>query len=211
KSPAMEGRLTYFFGTPFAIVVGTASRDPQMVRVCREKAEALVALWERWQHVRPRVLRDDEVSPEHERRYSLLLLGGRDANRVTARVAGRLPLAVERDAVTIDGRRFAASDAVAQVLHPSPLQPDRYVLVVAATSTAGMRNWDPGGFWAQENGYPKLVWDFTIRDGRRAAEPGLGPERGWVAAGIFDRHWRRDDRFIATGDEAPRPGAAAAR
>ena len=203
KSPAMEGRLTYFFGTPFAIVVGIASRDPEMVRVCREKAEALAGLWERWQHVRPRLLRDDEVTPEYERRYSLLLVGGPDANRVTARVAGRLPLAVARDGVTIDGRRFAATDAVAQMLHPSPLQPERYVLVVAATSTAGMRAWDPGGFWVQENGYPKLVWDFTVQDGRRAAEPGLGPERSWIAAGIFDRHWRRDDRFIAAGDDMP--------
>jgi hypothetical protein len=210
KSPAMEGRLSYFFGTPFAIVVGTAARDREMARACREKAEALAGLWERWQHVRPRLLRDDEVTPEHERRYSLLLVGGPEANRVTARAAGRLPLSVASDAVTIDGRRFAATDAVAQLLYPSPFQPDRYVLVVSSSSTAGMRAWDPAGFWNQQNGYPTLVWDFTIQDGRRVAvEPGLGPERGWIAAGIFDRHWRRDDRWIATGDEALRARAPA--
>jgi dienelactone hydrolase len=210
KSRALEGHLTYFFGTPFAIVVGTAARDPEMARLIRDKAEALAVLWERWQHVRPRVLRDDEVTPEHERRYSLLLVGGADANRVSARIAGRVPLAVGPDAVTIDGRRFAASDAVAQVLYPSPFQPERYVLVVAATSTAGMRAWEPAGFWVQENGYPTLPWDFTVQDGRRVAlEPGLGPERGWIAAGIFDRHWRRDDRWVSTGDEALRARASA--
>jgi hypothetical protein len=128
---------------------------------------------------------------------------------VAARLAGRLPFTVEPDAVTIDGRRFPAADAVAQVLHPSPSQPDRYVLVVAATSAAGMHFWNPAGFWVQENGYPRLPWDWTIQDGRRVAlERGLGADRAWIAAGVFDRRWRRDDRWVFTGDGTLRAGAA---
>ena len=206
KGPAMEGGLSNLFGTPFAIVVGTASADAEMNRLAREKAQALAGLWQGWQHTAPRLLRDTEVTAEHERRFSLLLVGGPRENRVAARLAGRLPFTVARDAVTIDGRRFPATDAVAQVLRPSPSQPERYVLVVAPTSLAGLRAWDPGGFWVQENGYQRLPWDFTIVDGRRVKlEEGLGPERGWIAAGVFDRHWRRDDRWVFTADESPAP------
>ena len=38
------------------------------------------------------------------------------------------------------------------------------------------------------------LWDWTIVDGRHAIqESGLFPDRGWVAAGVFDMHWRRND------------------
>ena len=61
----------------------------------------------------------------------------------------------------------------------------------------------------QENGYPRLHWDFTIVDGRKVQlEEGLGVERGWIAAGVFDRHWRRDDRWVFTGTERASPGSS---
>ncbi len=47
----------------------------------------------------------------------------------------------------------------------------------------------PGGRydWNPSFGYPTQHWDWVIRDGRRVTlAPGLGPERGWVAAGGVD-------------------------
>ena len=217
KHRTLEGRLTYFFNTPFAIVIGTSSSDPAMLHGLAAKADALVDIWERWQHVSPRVFRDTEVTADLQNRYSLLLLGGPAANKVTARLAPRLPLKVTRDSVTVDGRRFAANDAVAQMLYRHPQNPERYVLLVDATSAAGLRYWNPQQYWHALNGFPMNFWDWTIVDGRHVTQSaGQFPDRGWVAAGVFDWHWRRDDRFTVLGDEelrgratlrhAPAPG-----
>jgi dienelactone hydrolase len=201
KNPAREGRLTYFFNTPFAIVVGTTSKDPAMVGGLAAKAEALSDLWERWQHVKPRVFRDVDLSPLDMPRYSLLLLGGPDANAVSADLARGIPLKVTRDSVTLDGRRFTVNDAVVQMLYPHPRNLQRYVLAVQPTSTAGLRFWNPQQYWHALNGFPLNLWDWTIVDGRHAIqESGQFPDRGWVAAGIFDAHWKRNDDFTVLGD-----------
>jgi dienelactone hydrolase len=208
KSPEREGRLSYFFGTPFAVVVGTTAGDAELARGLAAKAEAFADLWQHWQHVRPRVFRDTELTADDARRYSLLLLGGPDANTVSARLATKLPLQVTADSITVDGRRFTARDAVAQMLYPHPDDGGRYLLMVAPTSAAGLRYWNPQQYWHALNGFPMNFWDWTVVDGRHVTQaPGLLPDRGWIAAGVFDMHWRRDDRFTVTGDEALRAQA----
>ncbi|MEJ0085500.1 MAG: prolyl oligopeptidase family serine peptidase [Pseudomonadota bacterium] len=208
KNRAREGRLSYFFDTPFAIVIGTTSKDSAMNAGLAAKADAFVDVWERWQHVKPRVYRDTEITPDVARRYSLLLLGGATANAVSARLAPQLPIAVTPAAITIGGRKFAARDAVAQLIYPHPENSQRYVLLVEATSPAGLRYWNPQQFWHALNGFPMNFWDWTIVDGRHVTQsPGLLPDRGWIAAGIFDRHWRRDDTFTVPGDAVLRARA----
>src|SRR6185436_20150748 len=167
KSPWREGRLTYFFGTAFAIVVGTTSKDPALRAGYAAKAAAFADIWERWQHVRPRVFLDTEISAEDQKRYSLLLLGGPADNRVSARFAGKIPLKADKESVTVDGRRFATTDAVAQMIYPNPLNnPGSYVLLVMPTSAAGLRYWNPQQYWHALNGFPMNFWDWTIVDGR---------------------------------------------
>jgi dienelactone hydrolase len=218
KRAGLEGPLSEIVTTPFAVVMGTASADPLMRQRCREKAEAFVQLWRTWQRQPARLLRDDEITPDQEKRYSLLLVGGPDANLVTRRTAAKLPLQVEKDAITVDGRRLAVTDAVVQMIHPSPFHPDRYVVVVAATSADGMYFWKPA-LWNLVFGYAASAWDWSVQDGRRAIVSGGGlEEKGWVAAGMFDGQWRRDDRHTLLGDadlrarsplrRAPRPAAA---
>jgi hypothetical protein len=155
--------------------------------------------------VAPRVFRDDQITDADQRRYSLLLIGGPDDNRMTRRLAPLIPLKVARDGFSIDGRKFLATDSVAQLIYPNPLQPDRYVMVVAATSADGLYFWNPT-LWNNSLGFPISYWDWTIVDGRRVrlASTALGAERGWVAAGVFDQHWRRDDRWVFVGDNSLR-------
>src|SRR4029078_2636371 len=138
-------------------------------------------------------------------------------NRVSARLAAKLPLKVTRDSVSIDGRRFATTEPVAQMLCPHPRNEQRYVLLVAPTSAAGLRYWNPQQYWHALNGFPMNLLDWTILDGRHVTQDSrLFPYRGWVAAGVFDMHWRRSDAFTVLGDpelraratlrHAPAPG-----
>jgi hypothetical protein len=205
KRPGLQGGLSSFITTPFAIVVGTSSPDPRMRRLCREKADAFAAQWMAWQHVKPRVFLDYQLTRAEERAYSLLLVGGPNANRVTRRLIRSLPLRAGRRSFTIEGRRFLAPDAALQMIYPSPANPARYVLVVAATSTDGMDFWDPTGLWQMPLGYPTQPLDWTIRDGRLVTlEHGQGTFRTAVASGVFDEHWRLRSSEVFPGDAALR-------
>jgi dienelactone hydrolase len=194
KNAGLPGSTADFTATPFAIVVGTSSKDEEMVALCRQKAKAFVDGWRDWQKQEPRVFQDTELRDADMARYSLLLVGGPDANRVTAKLSGRLPLQVAKEAVTIDGRTFAAKDAAVQLLYPNPLNPERYAWVVAATSTDGMHFAD-----ASPTNLPD--WDFVVADGRIPAfGQKASPLRTRVVSGTFDSSWRFSDALAFSGD-----------
>jgi hypothetical protein len=84
------------------------------------------------------VFKDTEISSDDMARYSLLLFGGPEANRVVAKLAAKLPLQVSADRITIDGRTFPVKDAAVQMIYPNPLNAERYVRIAAGTSPDGM-------------------------------------------------------------------------
>ncbi len=190
KRPSLAGPMADLTTTPFAVVQGTASADPMMRRLCEQQAQTVVRDWEAWQHWRPRFFRDRDVRDEDIAKYSLLLIGGPADNLVTRRISDQIPLKIAPNEITIDGRGFPVTDAAVRMLYPHPLNPDRYVLVVAATSPAGMTL--PGG--------PDDV-DFAIIDGRVPnGDEGRPPEKVWPATGTFDHNWRLNPEFVTLGD-----------
>ena len=212
KNSAVAGPLGDIYNTPFAIVTGTASTDPAMNEICRRSGQAAINAWKSWQRQPPRAFLDSELNDADAARYSLVLIGGPDANLVTRRLATKLPLEVAADHVKIGNRSFPATDARVQMIHPNPLNPERYVLVVAATSPGGMFFWSPGRLRNAE-------FDFTIEDGHL---PGMNQRNAaadlWVAGGWFDRAWQLRDDLVFPGDaairakaqlwQAPKPGLA---
>ncbi len=202
KTDRLAGPFEDAAATPFAVVLGTTSPDPAMRSACEWKLKAFVAFWRDWQKVEPRVFEDTQISAEDSARYSLLLIGGPAENAVAKRLAGRVPLEVRKDAIVVDGKAFPATDAGVSIVYPSPLNPERYVAVLAGTSPAGL--W----FADWQNG----EWDFQIVDGRSAAAatldpPGQFPERGRIASGYFDGAWRLDEALLVRGDSALRAKA----
>ncbi len=191
KKPGLEGPLSDARGAPFAIVLGTISPDATMRRLCQRLAERQTRAWETWQHARPRVFKDTEISPDDMARYSLLLIGGPSENLAAKALAGKLPLQVSGSTVTLGGRTFAAPDAAIGMIYPNPLNRDRYVAVTAATSPKGM-------FLADR--LPEDV-DFAIVDACMADKDAGRPEaKVRVAAGFFDHAWRLTDTLLETGD-----------
>ncbi|WP_454832799.1 prolyl oligopeptidase family serine peptidase [Pseudoxanthomonas wuyuanensis] len=204
----LPGGLSHVFATPFVIVVGTTARDPAMVAQVRIKAEELVARWQGWQHVRPRIVDDVNLTEADAAAYSLVLIGDPAANMISRRFASRLPLTIDRDRVIVDGREFRIRDAAVQMVRPNPLNGDRYVMVVAGTSADGLWLWNAAQFWRPVTGQPTNFYDWTIIDGRvPALAPGLSEERGWVASGVFDMRWRRTDELTFLGDPTARAAA----
>ena len=194
KSPSLPGSTSDFFNTPFAVVVGTTAKDPALREVVAKKAQGFVDAWKEWQKFEPRVFKDTEMSDADIAKYSLMLVGGADANAVTAKLAGRLPLKVSADRVVIDGKVFMTRDAAVQLLYPNPRNAQRYVWVFASTSTVGMGSAAPSPFRLYE-------WDYIIDDGRiPAPRTRESMERMRVVSGMFNRDWRFDAAYLQEGD-----------
>jgi len=201
KTPQVSGPIGDAATTPFAIVAGTISKDPRMRRFCMLRAQNQVDKWRAWQRVEPRFFLDTEITDEQIREYSLILYGGPADNKVTRRFIEDLPLALHPDSIEIDGARFEATDAAVGIVLPHPLNNERYVTVLAATSADGM-------FHAVD--LPDDV-DYTIVDGRiRSPESEIAGEDFRVAFGHLDYNWRFDEKLMVRGEEKARASARTA-
>ncbi len=194
KRAGLEGPLPAVLTTPFVVVVGTTSADARMREMIQERADFFARQWLQWQHQPLRMLKDTEVTAEHEKAYSLLLFGGADANAVSRKLARQLPFEATRNEIRIDGRTWKVKDSVLQALYPSPLATDRYVYLIAATSPEGMYFWKPQLVHFNV-GFPLSVYDWIIQDGRRPPPGTVDASIANVAAGTFDASWRRKDEY----------------
>ena len=194
KNERLPGSATDFTVTPFAVVIGTSSRDPEMAALCSKKAAVFIDGWRDWQKQEPRVFRDTEIKDADMAKYSLLLVGGPDANRVTEELAARLPLRISADRIGIDGKDFNVKDAAVQMIYPNPLNPDRYVWIAAGTSTDGM-------YFCDLNIRRIADWDYIITDGHIPAyKQKASPLQTRVVSGMFDYNWRYNDSLAEVGD-----------
>jgi dienelactone hydrolase len=202
KTRALPGSINDFYNTPFAVVVGTISKDARTRDVVRLRAEAFANEWQQWQKYPPRYFVDTEISDADISKYSLILIGGAEANLVTAKLRRKLPLAIRGDTITIGDARssktYTAPDAGVQLLFPNPRNPARYVWVTAGTSANGLAQASPNPFQVGE-------WDFFIEDGHAPAfKQQLPRERTRVVSGMFDQNWRFDPAFVLPGDAQAR-------
>jgi hypothetical protein len=202
KTTKLPGSINDLFNTPFAVVVGTSSKDPRTRELCRARGEQFKKAWEQWQKYPPRYFLDTEITPAEIAKYSLILIGGADANGVTAKLAAGIPLKVSGETITVgtgrDARSFHAPDAGVQLIYPNPRNPERYVLVAAGTSPMALGYVAP----APRN---LVEWDFVIDDGHVPAFKQWSTlERTRVASGMFDQNWRIDPAYIVTGDAKAR-------
>lgn len=195
KTPQLPGSMTpEFFMTPFAVVVGTTSKDPDMVELCKTKAQDFIDAWKEWQKVSPRVFLDTEITAADMARYSLMLIGGPEANKVTAKLAAKLPLRLSPNAIRIDGKDFQVKDAALQMLYPNPLNAARYVWVFAGTSANGMHHIDPNPERSDD-------FDYVIVDGRAPPYKQKATRLDMnVVSGHFDYNWRYSEALSVPGN-----------
>ncbi|MGH7494338.1 MAG: prolyl oligopeptidase family serine peptidase [bacterium] len=198
KKTHLAGPIADITTTPFAVVIGTISDDSVMVKLCRQKAREFIDDWKGWQKYEPRVFKDTELPETDMQKYSLILLGGANANLVAKKLSDKIPLQISADAISIAGRRFEATNACVQMLYPHPLNPDRYVTIIGATSGAGLY------FYSSRN----REVDFFIQDGCVANErQGRPLDKLYIARGVFDYDWQMSDKTLEIGDAELRKSA----
>jgi hypothetical protein len=193
KTASLPGGLNDFYVTPFAVVIGTTAKDPEMKELVRTRAQLFVDGWIGWQKFPPREFTDSEVSDADIARYSLLLYGGPGENAVTAKLAAKLPVRISANGIRIDGKEYKVKDAALQMLYPNPRNPERYVWLVAGTSIGGMVHANPTVSNVSD-------WDYFIQDGHIPARGITASEKQLaVVSGMFDYNWRHADALASPG------------
>ncbi|MGD8777463.1 MAG: prolyl oligopeptidase family serine peptidase [Ignavibacteria bacterium] len=191
KNPIIEGPISHITATPFAVVVGTASKDTLMNKVCLMKADEFINYWKDYQKYEPRVFLDTELSENDMKKYSLILYGDAEANLITKKLSNKIPLKISSNKIEISGKTFTVEDVCVQMLYPHPLNTKQYVTVIGATSGEGM--------FFYNRGNDDL--DFFIQDGCIVnSRLGYSADKLYVARGIFGYNWQINDEFLETGD-----------
>jgi pimeloyl-ACP methyl ester carboxylesterase len=195
KIPRLAGMISDFTTTPFAVVIGTISKDSLMTKAINAKAQQFINYWKNWQKYEPRSMKDVDVTEADMKKYSLYLLGGPAENKVSKHIFERIPFQITDSTMTIDGRLFRAKDAVLNAVYPNPYNNERYVNIVAATSGAGFCFFDPSN--EELSGF-----DYYITDGKIPVYSiGAVSDKIRIAAGFFDCNWKINDAFLMSGDE----------
>lgn len=181
RRPGLDGPIREVFSEPLTFVIGT--QDPQHTFVNR-----LVA--RHWAHpkgwiVDYPIVDDVDVTDAMIHGSVLVLIGPPSSNSILARIADRLPIRVTNDAVLV-GEEAHRGDQVGTVfVAPSPLDPDRTVLVIAGPRPLGT---------LQSTSLPDILPDYVVFDERvapardRWACGGTGCQ--YRAHGFFDMQWR---------------------
>jgi len=192
KTPALCGPVRDAYCSRFLIVRGTAG-TPEETETEKQRARDEAREWVEFTQGRAHVRRDDEVTDEDIRDSNLILIGSPWTNRLTARIAPKLPIRIERRAYVVGNRRVPREGVSLLMIYPNPLNPKRYVVI-----SDGPR-W---GKWLERNHKLDLVPDFILFRQEPINVAGYAPyvdriaaTNRHVCAGFFDKYWRLSDRL----------------
>jgi predicted esterase len=199
KNPKIAGMISDIQTTPFAVIIGTIAKDSLMAKLINIKAQEFINYWKNWQKYEPRVFKDTELTEADMKKYSLILYGSAEDNLISKKLSDKIPLKVSSEEIEISGKKFPAKDACIKMIYPNPLNAERYVLVIGATSGSGM-------FFSDN--IPSDD-DFVIQDGSIPnSYLGRTKSKISIAHGFFDYNWQINDKLLEVGDKELRKASA---
>lgn len=130
KRHDLQGPIDDAFMGPFVFVLPTGSSPRAAVSewVGSESRRA-IEHWRSQFRGDARVKKDTEITDEDIAGLNLVLWGDPESNAVIKRIADRLPIQWDGDAVRVGTRRFEAATHVPLLIAPNPLNPERYVVL----------------------------------------------------------------------------------
>lgn len=143
-----------------------------------------------------RVVADRDVSAEDFARRPVILFGGAQQNEWTQKLGAALPVAFTRTGFRWAGRDYERPGDVLHLVYPNPLEPHRFLLLVAGNSAAAIEREGGGFFFGAE--------DWRIyRDGELT--------RSGVFAQSAGHPWRYDPALDRDREEEARRFTASLR
>ncbi|MGE3804243.1 MAG: hypothetical protein AB7K24_06190, partial [Gemmataceae bacterium] len=136
---------------------------------------------------------DTEITEADIAACNLKIYGGPEINRFAARIAGDLPIKLEKGAIRVGKRVYEEPTHGVKFIHPNPLNPKKYVIVHAVNDPATARQ---HGFFDMKKNDEFRSGDCLVY-GVRSPAPRYGPAHGsrdWVIERqVFDANWRVAD------------------
>jgi hypothetical protein len=181
KRHGLQGPIDDAFMDSFLMVrpTGRALNDKVGQWAAAEMKHA-VDHWRRQFRGEARVKDDRDVTDADIASHNLVLWGDPSSNALLARVVGKLPIKWDQVGVRLGDKTYEAGHHVPVLIHPNPLNPERYVVL---NSGFTFREYD---YLNNARQVPKLpdyaVVDVAVPVTSRA--PG-----GIVAAGFFSETW----------------------
>ncbi len=182
KMPGLQGPLDDAFMGSFLCVRGTGKAWHESTQAYAEaNLQRFREEWSRFFRGDLPVKADAEVTPQDLAGRHLVLFGDPGSNSLIDQALTGLPLKWTRERITWQGKEYDAAEHVPVLVYPSPLSPDRYVVL---NSGHTFRAADFLGSNALL--FPRLGDQALLKLGRDAKDP-LAVEV--VRAGLFDDYW----------------------
>jgi hypothetical protein len=181
KRHGLQGPIDDAFMDSFLFVTPTGKplNDKVGAWVASEQQRA-VREWRKQFRGDARVKTDREVTNDDIAAHHLVLWGDPDSNLILKRVIDRLPIAWDGAQVRVGATKYDVSHHVPVLIHPNPLNPDRYVVL---NSSFTYREYDYLNNARQTAKLP----DWAIVD---ISQPVTSRAPGGIAnAGFFGERW----------------------
>jgi len=130
KRHDLQGPIDDAFMDSFVFVRPTGTgRNPAFDEWCRGELDRAIEHWRRHFRGDARVVDDTAVTDELVASANLILWGDPESNAVLRRVAADLPIGWNAEAIRVGDRSFPAERHALILIHPNPLNPNRYVVL----------------------------------------------------------------------------------
>ena len=182
KAAGLHGPIDDAFTGPFLCVRGTGKPwHAATQEYARKDLERFSSEWAKYLRGELPIKNDSDVTAEDIATKHLILFGDPSSNSLLGQVVPRLPIAWSAKAIRWGGKDYDAAGHVPVMIYPSPLAPERYVVL---NSGHTFHKEDFEGTNALL--YPRLG-DFAVLGLSGSKEDPLGVEV--KTAGLFDDSW----------------------
>jgi hypothetical protein len=185
-------------GESLLVVYGTGSDDAEHIEKLKTAAEKLATyggpMFTPLRDGFP-VVADTAITREQEENCNLILIGTPGQNRLTRTILPDLPIVIENDALSVDGRSdLPLRNQVLSLLHPNPGHPLRLVYLIAPF--ADEIGFDafceaPQSFLVGSEGFDRVSQaDLVVQtlDNRISRQMQFGKNWRWMHSPGSDRH-----------------------
>lgn len=179
KRPGLQGPIDDAFMDSFLFVTPTGkARSPLVQAWVEAEIKRTTAQWRGQFRGDVRVKRDVDVTDADLAANNVVLWGDPESNRLIGKIAGKLPIRWDTKQIVAGKTRASSDDHAVVLIHPNPLNPERYVVLNSGVTFRGL------GSNADQT--PKLP-DWAVID---VTKPITDKAPGGVtAAGFFDEKW----------------------
>lgn len=181
KRHDLQGPIDDAYMESFMIVRPTGTPlAPGVSRWVDAELQHSITQWRSQFRGEPRIKNDVDISDADLAAHNLVLWGDPGSNRILAKIASKLPIRWNKDAVVVGKQSFPASTHAPVLIYPNPLNPKHYVVL---NSGVTYREYD---YLNNARQVPKLP-DWAIVDTTTA--PNSRYTGKIVTADFFGERW----------------------